>query len=405
MKVLIIGGGASGIIAAISAKDSGHDPVIIERNDRVGKKILITGNGRCNISNENINENRYHSQNNGFFKFALNSFNKEATVEFFNMLGLPLTTLEGGKMYPLSLQASSVIDILRLALEDRNIPVHTNSKVDKILKQGNKFLLHCSSGDTYEGDKVIIAGGGRSAPKTGSDGSAMSLASSFGHSIIKPLPSLVQLKLNYKSLKALSGIRFDGNVEIAVNGEAKRKEFGEVLFTDYGISGPAILQLSRIASEGTQSGKKVHIKVDILPNLAKDKIADFFENHWGMFTYRDVYASLIGIINKKMIPILLKEAGISDIHKPCVDLTWKEKSNIISIIKEWDFEVIGTNSFENSQVTAGGIDTKEVDDKSLQSKLVSGIYFCGEILDVDGDCGGFNLQWAWSSGFLAGKCL
>lgn len=403
MKVIVIGGGAAGITAAISAKDSGFDVSIIERNDRVGKKILITGNGRCNITNENINETRYHSQNNGFFKYALSKFNKDNTIDFFSMLGLPLTTLEAGKMYPLSLQSSSVLDILRLALEDRNIHIYTNSKVVKIEKANNTFKIYDSNNEIYECDKVILACGGKSAPKTGSDGFGFKLAISLGHNIVKPLPAIVQLKLAFNSLRALSGIRFDANAQIFVDNELKRSEFGEILFTDYGISGPAILQLSRIASLGIEESKDITLQIDILPNIGEDKIQEFFENHWGMFYYRSVLESLVGIIHKKIIPVLLKEASVSNIHKQCCDLTWEEKSNILRLLKKWDFVVSGTNSFENSQVTAGGISTKEVDSKTLQSKIVPGLYFCGEILDVDGDCGGFNLQWAWSSGFLAGQ--
>lgn len=403
MKVIVIGGGAAGITAAISAKDSGFDVSIIERNDRVGKKILITGNGRCNITNENISETRYHSQNYGFFKYALNKFDKDNTIDFFNMLGLPLTTLETGKMYPMSLQASSVLDILRLALEDRNIPIYSNSKVVKIEKTNKIFKIYDSNNEIYECDRVILACGGKSAPKTGSDGFGFKLAISLGHSIVKPVPAIVQLKLAYNSLKALSGIRFDANAKIFINDNLQRSEFGEILFTDYGISGPAIFQLSRIASLGIEESKNVTLQIDILPNIEEGKIQDFFENHWGMFYYRSVFDSLVGIIHKKMIPIVLKEANVLNIHKQCCDLTWEEKANILSLLKKWKFVVSGTNSFENSQVTAGGISTDEIDPKTLQSKIISGLYFCGEILDVDGDCGGFNLQWAWSSGFLAGQ--
>jgi len=403
MKVIVVGGGAAGITAAISAKDSGFDVSIIERNDRIGKKILITGNGRCNITNENINETRYHSQNNGFFEYALNKFNKDNTIDFFNMLGLPLTTLETGKMYPMSLQASSVLDILRLALEDRNIPIYTNTKIVKIEKTNNTFKIYDSNNEIYECDKVILACGGKSAPKTGSDGLGFKLGISMGHSIIKPLPAIVQLKLAYTNLRALSGIRFDANAKIFIDDKLQRADFGEVLFTDYGISGPAILQLSRIASDGIEANKNITLQIDILPNIEEDKLQEFFENHWGMFYYRSVFDSLVGIIHKKIITVLLKEANVSNIHKQCCDLSWEEKSNILRLLKKWNFVVTGTNSFENSQVTAGGIDTREVDPKTLQSKIVPSLYFCGEILDVDGDCGGFNLQWAWSSGFLAGQ--
>ncbi|AAK81513.1 hypothetical protein BJV85_000309 [Clostridium acetobutylicum] len=405
MKVIVIGGGASGIMAAISAKDLGYEVSILERNDRIGKKILTTGNGRCNITNENIITKRYHSNNPNFFEHVINEFTAENTISFFEMLGLPLISLEGGKMYPLSLQASSVLDILRIALDERDIEVITNSKITKIIRNKSSFKIISSDGAEYFADKVILAAGGMSAPKTGSDGLGMTLAASLGHRLIKTVPALVQLKLDFKSLRALSGIKFDGNIKILVDGEEKRCEFGEILFTDYGISGPPILQLSRIASYAVEEKKEVKIEVDMLPHYSRDSLKAFLENHWGTFSYRSVYDSFIGIINKKMIPILLKQCGIIDIHKYCFDLTWEEKENIFNYLKCWSFKVCGTNSYSNSQVTAGGVDTVEVNNITLESKLVPGLYFCGEVLDVDGDCGGFNLQWAWSSGYIAGKCL
>ncbi|URZ14321.1 NAD(P)/FAD-dependent oxidoreductase [Clostridium felsineum] len=404
MKVIIIGGGASGITAAISAKDLGYDVLILERNDRIGKKILTTGNGRCNITNKNITTSRYHSSNPNFFEHTLNEFTKENTLEFFETLGLPIISLDDGKMYPLSLQASSVLDILRLALDERGIEIITSSKVTEIIKNKNSFKI-VSNGTDYFCDKIILATGGKSAPKSGSDGLGLALASSLGHSIIKTAPALVQLKLDFKNLRALSGIKFDGNIKILVDDIEKRQEFGEILFTDYGVSGPPILQLSRIASYGIEEKRTVTIKIDMLPNYSEDDLKAFLENHWGMFSYRSVYDSFIGVINKKMIPILLKQCGIVDIHKCCFDLTWEEKQNIFKYLKHWIFKVSGTNSYTNSQVTAGGINTLEVNNTTLESKITPNLYFCGEILDVDGDCGGFNLQWAWSSGYIAGKCL
>jgi hypothetical protein len=402
-EIIVVGGGASGIMAAITAKDSGKDIAILEGSNRIGTKILTTGNGRCNITNSNISYSRYHSQNPEFFKYALDKFSSKDTIDFFYSLGLPITTLEDDKMYPLSLQASSVLDIFRIALEDRNIPVYLNTRVTSIKSSSKAFKLFTSSNEVYECEKLILCCGGNSAPNTGSDGSGFNLAKSLNHTIVNPIPALVQLKLNYRNLKALSGVKFNGFVEILVDGISKRKEFGEILFTDYGISGPPILQISRIASFALSEKKSVTITVDMMPNLDKENLIDFLENHWGTFSYRSVYNSFIGIINKKIIPILLKEALIDNIHKLCYELHWKEKQLLFSLLKEWTFSVYDTNSFKNSQVTAGGVDTNYVNSQTLESKIIRNLYFAGEILDVDGDCGGFNLQWAWSSGFIAGK--
>lgn len=401
--IIVIGGGASGIMAAITAKDLGKDIAILESNDRIGKKILTTGNGRCNITNMCVDFSRYHSENKDFFKFIIESFGYSKTEDFFNTLGLPLVTLEAGKMYPMSLQASSVLDVMRFALTERDIPIYLNNKVREIEAQEQGFKILTTDGVLYESNKLILATGGKAAPKTGSDGSGYNLVKTLGHKIITPQPALVQLKLDYKNLKALSGIKFDGFAEILVNGNTKRKEFGEILFTDYGISGPPILQLSRLASTALSKGANVTLKIDIFHSKPREELETFLENHWGTFNYRSVFDSFIGIINKKLIPVLLKEAAVADIHKPCFELEWNEKKNIIKLLKEWKFIVYDTNSFNNSQVTAGGIDTIYVNNQTMESKLVKNLFFCGEVLDVDGDCGGFNLQWAWSSGYTAGK--
>lgn len=400
--LIIVGGGASGIIAALSARDLGIDVAILESNDRIGKKLLTTGNGRCNITNKFITTERYYSENPAFFEPVLNAFKVEDTINFFSSLGLPLVTLDEGKMYPMSLQASSVLDILRLAVSEKNIPIYFNCTVKDIIPSKKGFKISTANSDIYECKKVIIATGGKSAPNTGSNGSGYSIAKSLGHKTIQPVPALVQLKLNYKNLKALSGVKFDGVIHIHVDNVDKRKEFGEILFTDYGISGPPVLQISRIASQGLLKNKKVTLKVNMLCNIPEDNLDDFLESHWAIFSNRSLHDSFIGILNKKIIPILLKEAGIQDIHKPCYNLDWKEKQNIKNLLSSWEFEVTDTNSFSNSQVTAGGVDTIDVNSETLESKIVPGLYFAGEVLDVDGDCGGFNLQWAWSSGFAAG---
>lgn len=393
--LIIVGGGSCGILAAIKAKDLGIDVGIIESTDRIGKKLLTTGNGRCNITNNNLCLSNFHSDNNLFFKDVLETSNLKITLDFFNYLGIHTTTLNDNKVYPLSLQASSVVDILKINLEDRNIPIYLNSKVLNIHKDKN-FKLICNHDEVFYSNKVILCTGGKSYSKTGSDGSGYKLAKSLGHSLIPPTPGLVQLKLSYGRLKAISGVKFEGNCEIWVNNNFMKQEYGELLFTDYGISGPPILQLSRIASKGILNNDSVTIKVKLI-NLPKDELNAFLNNHFELFSYRSVYNNLIGIINKKLIPIILNEAGIDNIHIPSYSLEYSSKHRLFNLLNSWEFSVTTTNSFENAQVTIGGINTKEIDPISLESKILPGLYFGGEILDVDGDCGGFNLQWAWSS--------
>ena len=406
--IIIVGGGASGLMAAIIAKDLGKDVAIIEATDRIGKKILTTGNGRCNISNSRISfpYDTYHSSNKDFYIDSLEQLGVEETRNLFLSIGLPIVELEKGKLYPASLQASSVVDLLRLAIEEKEIPLYTNCKV-KTIHKNKSFKLSTTNDENnlFTCKKVILACGGKSAPKTGSDGSAYYLAKNLGHSITKLLPGIVQLKLKYEHLKALSGVKFDGYATLLVDDEIVKKDFGEILFTDYGISGPPILQISALASQATSNSKKTEVIVDLMPNYTKDELIDFLECHFALLSHRPIINALVGVINKKIIPILLKECGITNLQMPCYELSWKEKMKLVNTLKSWKFTCTGTNDFNQAQVTVGGVNTKDINYETLESKLVPNLYFCGEILDVHGDCGGFNLQWAWSSGYTVATSI
>lgn len=406
--LIIVGGGASGLMSAILAKDYGVDVAIIEGTDRVGKKILTTGNGRCNISNASIKYPfiNYHSTRENFFQNTLNKFSVEDTINFFLSLGLPITELENNKLYPQSLQASSVVDILRMNIEERNIPVYNNCKVKSIHKKKN-FILSTNNEEFLEFScgKLLMCCGGKSASKTGSDGSSYKLCENFGHSLIKPIPGIVQLKLDYPYLKAMSGIKFDGRINLNVNGKVIRSEVGEILFTDYGISGPPILQVSSTASRALNKGHEVIIEVDSMPYKSKEEVENELYTHLAMFSNRSISNALIGVVNKKLIPTILKASNIFNIHTPCCELDWKCQADLINKLKSWKFKCTGTKEFQNAQVTVGGIDVKDITPETLESKLVPGLYFAGEFIDVDGDCGGFNLQWAWSSAFNAATSI
>lgn len=403
---IIIGGGASGVLASLVASDLGANVSIVEGQNRILRKVLITGNGRCNISNKNIvyPYRNFHSNNKEFYQKILDKFTVNDTVELFYIYGLPIIQTREGKMYPQSLQASSVIDLLLLNLEERNIPVYLNNKVNSIIKKDNKFIIRTDN-NLFEAKKILIACGGKANPNTGSDGSIFTILKKLGHNIIKPLPSIVQLKLDYEHLKAISGVRFDALASVIVDGEVKRKEFDEVLFTDYGISGPAILQLSREASIGLDKNKDVKIVLDLFPHHSEDELKEILDIRFSLFSHRSIFQFLIGFIHKKLITALLKDLGLDSIHKTCFSLTHKEKVNLIKLLKNWEFKCIDTNGFINAQTTIGGVDTNEVSSETLESKLIKGLYFSGEVLDVDGDCGGYNLQWAWSSGYVAGSNL
>jgi predicted Rossmann fold flavoprotein len=420
-KLFIIGAGAAGLIAAVTARDLGIDTAILEGNDRIGKKILMTGDGRCNITNESTAtgtdeavalSRKFHSNQAGFPLPVLQQFGIRQTIDFFSALGLPLTRLKDGLMYPMSLQAASVLDIFQLALEDRNVPVYFKNKVLDVIVSTDypRFTIICQTETeeqvVYTSEYLFLCAGGLTGPKTGTDGSGYTLAQRLGHTLVEPVPAIVQLKLQYPHLKALSSIKFQGQAHIIVNGEVSRSEFGEIGFTEYGIAGPVILQLSRKAAYHLARGESVTVSVDLMPGRTEEEVVEFLEMYWGTIGHRTVADSFIGILNKKLIPVLLKEAGIDQQpHLLCQDLSWKTRGIFYRIMKHWEFKVTDTNSFANAQATAGGVDTTELIEGTLESKLVPGLYLAGEVMDVDGDYGGYNLQWAWSSGYAAAMAL
>lgn len=402
LKIIIIGGGAAGMVAAIAAGRRGANVTILERNPRVGKKILATGNGRCNLTNTNIDISRYHGRYPEFIYGIFSMFDYGRTIDFFDELGIAYKVEEGGKVFPQSGQASSILDVLRYELDNLNIEVACDAFVTGISKK-RMFEVTLEDGRVYCGDKVILSSGGKASPDFGSNGSGYLLARSLNHTIIEPFPALVQLKLSSKFLKQMQGIKFDGTAEIIVNDETVRKEKGEILFTEYGISGPPILQLSRSASENLNRGNKVFIKVELVDFLTYEELQELLIKRFSMGSKKSLEFNFVGFINKRLVPVVLKEAGIENISKPSGDVTYDETNSIVRTLKDWRFMVTGTNPWSSAQVTAGGVDVREIHPKTMESKKVKGLYFAGEIVDIDGDCGGYNLQWAWSSGYVAGE--
>lgn len=401
MKIAVIGGGASGLTAAIAAARNGSQVTIYEKMNRVGKKILATGNGRCNYTNMNISIDRYHGNDMKLVENVLNFFDLNKTLNFFEDLGINPYVGELGKVYPNSLQASSVLDVLRYEAERLNIEEVTDFEVCELRKNKGVFSI-IGYTNAYEADKVILTTGGMANPQLGSDGSGYKLAKSFGHKIIEPFPALVQLRLKGKYFKRISGIRFDGRIK-GLNGKRViREDEGELLFTEYGISGPPVLQISRSVIEELNMGRKVYVSVDMFPNLSKSDLYDILSLRFRKIGYKSIEDGLVGFINKRLINVILMEAGFEDLSRRCGNLNKKEIYKIIDILKEWEFEVAGHNTWQQAQSTAGGIDGSEVDQDTLESLKTKGLYMAGELLDVDGDCGGFNLQWAWSSGYTAG---
>lgn len=402
IKVLIIGGGAAGMTAAIIAARGGAEVILLEQLNRVGKKILATGNGRCNLTNSNVDISMYHGNNVKFAFAALKYFDQYKAIDFFEDLGIHCIEEEAGKIFPASGQASSVLDALRYEMSKLNVVEMCDTTVTSIVPKSSGFDLHLKNGSILKGDRVILACGGKANPALGSNGSGYDLANALGHKIIQPFPALVKLKLNAPFLKSISGAKIVGEASIESDGKVIRRDRGEILFTDYGISGPPIIQLSRCAGEQLRNNKKTEVVLDLFPEITFDELLDMLEKRRLLRADKPFDFNFIGLINKRFINVLLNESGISKPQTPCNDISKEQLKAVASKMKRWTMTVSGTQSWNEAQVTAGGIDISDINPKTMESKLVPGLYFAGEIMDIDGDCGGFNLQWAWSSGYISG---
>ncbi len=402
-RVIVVGGGAAGMMAAISARRLGADVTILERNPRVGKKILATGNGRCNFTNINADITCYHGNNPKFAHSALANFTIDDTIRFFGKLGIEHKVEDLGKVFPMSDQASSVLDVLLYELKELGVNIVCDALVKDISKKNDGFIIELENGQIYGGDRVIITTGGKAMPSSGSDGQGYDLAARLGHTIIDVFPALVQLKLEGSFFKRIEGVKLVGTAEIIHNNKSVAKDRGDILFANYGVSGPPVLQISRKAGELLKEGQEAHLKITIMDMMPKQELSKLINKRLQIAAQKPVDFSLVGLINKRLIPVVLAEAGINEIKRPVSSLSAKEREWIIDILTDWRFKIKGTKSWPSAQITAGGVDTNGIDQNTMESKLVPGLFFAGEIIDIDGLCGGFNLQWAWSSGFIAGQ--
>lgn len=390
------------MLAAVTAARNGAEVSVIEQLPRVGKKLLATGNGRCNLTNTYMNINSFHGSHRDFAHGALAQFDQRAAMDFFEDLGIHCIEEDGGKVFPASGQASSVLDALRFEMQSLGVQEICDTRVETITHGKKGFKINLKDGEIIAADKVILATGGKANPSLGSNGSGYTLAKAFGHKIIEPHPALVKLKLEAPFLKSLSGAKIVGEAAIEVNRKAIRRERGEILFTDYGVSGPPIIQLSRCAGEQLRRGVKTDIVFDLFPEMSLEELEMLLEKRTLLRGEKPFDFSFIGLINKRFINVLLKEAGITALQTPCRDINKNQVKAVAQKMKRWIMSVSGTQSWSEAQVTAGGIDVSDIYPDTMESRLQPGLYFAGEIMDIDGDCGGFNLQWAWSSGYAAG---
>ena len=396
MTIGIIGGGAAGMAAALAASENQDAQVVLlERQARVGKKLSATGNGRCNLTNLHANEGGYHGEEASFARFALETYNVEDTLSWFRSLGLFTVAEESGRVYPYSDQANSVVDVLRFALERENIHLETGFEVEKVKKNGDIFQIE-GTGGAVECDKLIIACGGLAGTKLGGSMSGYKLLRSFGHKCTKLRPTLVQLKSSWPGAASLKGVRANCHAQILHNGEVFAQSRGELQFTEYGLSGPVIFEISRDVC--AERGQWV-CRLDLLPEIEENTLkAELLRRK---STNLPVSELLTGILHNRLGRVLTKSVGISD-YVPVAQLEDYEIDAVCKAVKGFEVALTEPMGMDSAQVTAGGIVTKEFIPETMESKLVPGLYACGEVLDIDGDCGGYNLQWAWSSGRLAG---
>ena len=398
-EIAVIGGGASGMMAAITARKSGKEVIILERKDRILKKVLITGNGRCNITNVNADISNYFGKNISSVENILNSFNPQDTMDFFNGLGIICNEENRGKVYPLSGQASSVVDALRFEAERLGIRIETEFYVRKIEKEGFKFKIYSEDRKKIEAGRVIIAAGGQSYPELGSNGSGFELAKELGHSVTRLSPSIVQLKTEKNQVKGLQGIKTDAAVTAYGDNKKICTYDGELLFTDYGISGNVVFNISFVMP----LYKNVEFEIDFMEKFDYNELYEILKERKKIMSHLTMENYFNGMINKKLGQFLSKVSGIEKLSKPVKDLNDSDIRKLCTVLKKYRVKILETTGFKNAQVTAGGVSLDEVNTETLESKIVKGLYFSGEVLDVYGECGGFNLQWAWASGYIAGE--
>ena len=396
MVIGIIGGGASGMAAALAAAENGDNQVILmERQSRVGRKLLATGNGRCNLTNLHALEGGYHGNAPEFAQYAISRFSPEAALAWFQKLGLFTVAEPSGRVYPYSDQANSVVDVLRFALEQPDITVKLGFEVEKVKKTVSGFAV-ASKEETVECDRLIVACGGLAGTKLGGSMSGYKILRSLGHSCTKLRPTLVQLKSSWSGVAGLKGVRANCHAEILHDGVKTAESTGQLQFTEYGLSGPVMFEISRDVCQG---GGQWTCRMDFLPDLPREELRRALEERRN--TALPVSELFTGILHNRLGRVLAQSAGLTA-NAPVESLSDWELEQAVSAAKALEVTLTEPMGMDSAQVTAGGIATAEFVDTTMESRRVPGLYACGEVLDIDGDCGGYNLQWAWSSGRLAG---
>jgi hypothetical protein len=399
--IAIIGGGASGMMAAIVAARDGADVTIYEHNNSVGKKILASGNGRCNIINTTASVADYAGKNPEFVTYALQQLPFPEFETFCHSIGLLLECKDDGRCYPLSNEAKAVLIAFKSAVSEVGVKIFTEKKVTSITKEKGAFIVVCD-GEKKSYDKVLIATGSEAAPQLGSTGDGYTFAKSFGHTIIPTYPSLVQLHLNSKHPPKMAGVKTFAEVTLTIDNKSITKVQGDILFASYGISGLAILDISQRASFALMQKQRVRIEINLLPRFDSQSLSDTLEKLFASVPNHTLEAVLSTLLPTKSLPCLLEEARMER-DKVVSKISVQEIQKLVRLFQSWQFEVTDTHGFKHAEVSGGGVSTAQVNKKTMESKLVEGLYFSGEVLDIVGRRGGYNFNFAWASGMIAGK--
>ena len=396
----IIGGGAAGLAAGVMAARKRLRSVILEKQPRVGRKLLATGNGTCNITNRGAEPRRYHGVRPDFVRPALDKFSPADTCAFFASIGVECAAREDGRVYPVCAQASAVLDCLRLELAACGVEEWCGCAVISIKQGENGFHLDTTVGELYA-RQVLVCAGGAAAPGLGGGNDGYTLLAGFGHDRTPLFPSIVQVKTDTAWVRSLKGVRVEGAVSFRLDGRECGQEEGEILFTEYGLSGPAVMQISRCVGDWERQKRgRMEAVLDLLPGYDEEWVRRQLAVRREL-PGRTMENLLTGLLQKRLGQTVLRAVGCLPLSRPAASLMDKELAGVAACIKGWVIPVTGTQGFGGAQVTAGGMNTALFDPDTLESTLVPGLYAAGEVLDVDGDCGGFNLQWAWASAHAA----
>ncbi len=411
VDIAVAGGGASGLLAAISAAERLKDGslILLEKNDRVGKKLLATGNGRCNLSNRSAGEEGYNQSGQGLAREIIRRFSPEETMRYFSALGIECWEEDEGRRYPLSEQASSVLEMLRARAAVLGVKERCGFCVEEITGKSGGFVLK-SGREALTARRVILASGGCAAPHLGGEAAGLGICKKLGIPSTALFPSLVAVKTDPARTKPLKGLKSRAALTLLADGVPIQSERGEVLFTEYGLSGVCVFQLSRAASQwcatgkiATRSVKKAELSVDLLPGFSRLQSDELLRQRRDSLKALPMEAFFTGLFNKRVGQALLKETVQDPFKRQVADLSQQELAALQGRCRAWRFPITGVLGWNQAQVMAGGIPVTEVTEE-LESRKIPGLYLCGELLDVDGRCGGYNLQWAWSSGRRAGLC-